>query len=256
MTVTKTAGAGILGTTPTIASIDSATQVTLTPTGGTTGAITVDFKIPASTCVDIVLYNNAGTLRLEFGALWSSGTARFGSGTYATLLPTQNGVKVKSTNGTTVDATRRYLGTIMTTSTAGQTESSKTKRLVWNYYNRRKRELSKIESTSHTYASTIRVWNGDATQKLEFVLGVAEEPLEANLYTDMTAATFCYVSWGLDSQSVAYATGPVIYGAHQLSLARWGLVTAGIGYHYLSPLETSSGTSTFAMCDYSAVING
>ena len=78
----------------------------------------------ADTNYDIWAYDNAGTLALASTA-WTNATTR------ATALALQNGVYVKSG-----DATRRYLGTIRTTATAGQSEDSASKRFVWNYYNR------------------------------------------------------------------------------------------------------------------------
>ncbi|MBI3273339.1 MAG: hypothetical protein HYZ53_30400, partial [Planctomycetes bacterium] len=81
---------------------------------------------------DVFLFDNAGTLTLELSAAWTNDTTR------ADALAVQDGVYVKS--GAT---TRRYLGTLRA-SAANQTEDSKTKRFVWNYYNRTHRALEKV----------------------------------------------------------------------------------------------------------------
>jgi hypothetical protein len=65
-----------------------------------------------NTNYDVLGYNNSGTLALDLVA-WTNGTTR------ATALARQDGVLVKS--GAT---TRRYLGTLRTTGTTGQTEFS------------------------------------------------------------------------------------------------------------------------------------
>jgi hypothetical protein len=164
MKVVKTAGSGVLGTTPTIATIDSSTQVTLTPTGGTTGAITVNFYIPQDKNVDIFLYNNSGTLRLEFGPLWYSDLARFSSGTYQTLLPRQNGIPVKTTNGTTLDTARRYLGTVRAKAD-GSSDWSANYRSIYNMYNPLPHTLTAFINTAN-YTSASATWvagNADTT---------------------------------------------------------------------------------------------
>lgn len=92
--------------------------------------------------------------------------------TRATALTTQNGVQVKSG-----DATRRYLGTGMTTGVSGQTEDSNAKRFLWNYYNRILRKLNKSESTDNwTYSVTqvFRAANNDTRNRVEVVAGLQE----------------------------------------------------------------------------------
>lgn len=110
---------------------------------------------------DVFGYNSAGTLVLELAA-WTNDTTR------AAALAQQDGVWVKSG-----DPTRRYLGTIRTTS-ASTTEDSLTKRFVWNADNRVQRALEKgMGSSSHTYTSaTIRQYNADTTAQVELVVGL------------------------------------------------------------------------------------
>lgn len=135
--------------------------------GWTIIALTSDLSITLASLTaglpyDVFVYSNSGTLTLELTA-WTNTTTR------ATALTTQNGVYVKT--GAT---TRRYLGTICIVAT-GQCEDSGNRRMVWNYYNREPRILTRINTTSHTYATgSWRAWNNSAANsQVEFVLGEA-----------------------------------------------------------------------------------
>src|SRR5690606_12521049 len=99
----------------------------------------------------------------------------------------QDGVLVKS--GAT---TRRYLGTIRTTGTT-TTEDSQSKRLVWNYYNQVQR-LSRVQDLPlHTYnTATWRIWDGDSTNKCDFVIG---EALTINIFITAVAKTSGTRAW-------------------------------------------------------------
>ena len=112
---------------------------------------------------DVFIYDNAGTVTLELSAAWTTDTAR------ADALTTQDGVYVKS--GAT---TRRWLGTIRTTSTTA-TEDSLTKRFVWNYYNAVARPMLRLESTSSwtLNSTTWRPANNSTANRLELVSGLA-----------------------------------------------------------------------------------
>ena len=130
---------------------------------------------------DVFIYDNAGTLTLEKVA-WTNGTTR------ATALGATNGVLLKSG-----DSTRRYLGTFYTTSTTA-TEDSVTKRFLWNYYNRAERKLFKaFADASHTYdTGTWRAWNASTSERVEVVVGVAED------FVDLMARALIYNAVGSD----------------------------------------------------------
>lgn len=149
----------------------------------------LSIAVPATTdtVYDVFVYNNTGTPTLELTA-WTNTTTR------ATALVRQNGVLVKS--GAT---TRRYLGSFSTTGSSGQTEDSAQKRLVWNYYNRRRRFLYKTDGTSHGYNNgTIRAWNNDAAQFIQFVTG--EICLfQGHLHLSLGANSFGDIAWGVDT---------------------------------------------------------
>lgn len=189
---------------------------------------------------DVFLYASGGVLTLEALA-WTNGTTR------ATALTTQDGVLVKT--GAT---TRRYLGTFYTTS-ATTTEDSVTKRFLWNYYNRVRRPVRRLESTA-TWAyttATFRQANASASNQVEMVVGVAE--VGVDLTTTATANNSTgginfSVSIGEDSTSTA-ATGVTMSLAAPAAAVN-GSVSAqlrkqpAVGYHYYAWLEYSVATGT------------
>jgi hypothetical protein len=71
--------------------------------------------------------------------------------------------------------THRYLGTIRG-SAPHQTEDSREKRFVWNYYNQIEKTLFASDMASHTYANAApRRWNGDAKLHFQLVTGVPQK---------------------------------------------------------------------------------
>ena len=152
----------------------------------------------ASNMYDIWVYDNAGTLTLE-SLIWTNTTTR------ATALVLQNGVNVKT--GAT---TRRYVGSFYCTAT-NQTEDSFARRMLWNYYNRVRRPMRVLEATdTWTYGTTTyRQANAAATNQLDFVVGVAEVELHAEVQVGGTADTInddVVIAIGLDSTTTP-ATG-------------------------------------------------
>ena len=114
---------------------------------------------------DIFVHATGGTPVLE-SLVWTNDTTR------ATALTTQDGVYVK--NGA---ATRRYLGTIRTTSSTGQCEDSEDRRFVWSYYNQvKKRSEARLAYGIYTYATqTWRSVKNSTTvgeTRYEFVVGL------------------------------------------------------------------------------------
>lgn len=191
---------------------------------------------------DVFCYDNSGIPTLEFLA-WTNDTTR------ATALAYQDGVLVKSGA-----ATRRYLGTFYTTSTT-QTEDSKTKRYLWNYYNRVSRLIEVADSAvSWTYTTaTWRYANGNSANQIEFVIGVNEDVVQAmvkgfasNTTTGVTLGTGIGVdsttptntSFGVVTSKVANVSDTII-GSFCANLSA--------GKHFLAWLEysTASGTTTF-----------
>ena len=151
---------------------------------------------------DVFIYDNAGTLTLEFTA-WTNGTTR------ATALTTQDGVLVK-----TGALTRRYLGTFYTTSTT-QTEDSYAKRFLWNYYNRVESPMRVLETTdSWAYSTaTMRQARASTANQIALIVGVAEDAIDvtvdAHVSSSFAGQSAATVAIGEDSTTTA-ATGSVI----------------------------------------------
>lgn len=197
----------------------------------------------ASTNFDVFIYNNAGTLALAAVA-WSSGTAR------QTGLSLLDGIYVKSDN-----AAYRYLGTIRTTGTAGQCEDSTSRRFVWNYYNRKKRILRAVDSTSSwTYTTNAyRPANNntaDGVGRFSFVIGVSEDLVLAvhlaAAYNDTSTVT-TYPGIALDSttaSNVSLQNAYVFTSMMRSHLMGHYSGNVAAGYHYLQKTERSTATGT------------
>lgn len=180
---------------------------------------------------DVFIYDNSGTLTLEF-LVWTNATTR------ATALVLQNGVYVKS--GAT---TRRYLGTFYTASTT-TTEDSATKRYLYNYYNR-VTKLMVVNDTANSWTYTTATWrqaNANTANKVEFVIGVDEEPAEASVAVTVVNATVVNgaVGIGLDTTTDGnFAQIKAGFLASYVHIQARGSLYTGIGYHYLSWNEYS-----------------
>lgn len=204
--------------------------------------------VPATTNTnyDVFIYISAGTISLELVA-WTNATTR------ATALTTQDGILVKSG-----DASRRYLGSFRTTGVSGQTEDSRTKRFVWNYYNRVKRPLHYTSPTSTwTYATaTWRQANAAAGAQVELVCGWLEDELSLKLVTSIQNATntvYGAASIGEDSTTVPHADSHYQGGGGTAASLGWfqavstlDAYPSSVGYHYYAWLEYATGaTVTF-----------
>ncbi len=198
---------------------------------------------------DIFGYSALGNLEMESLA-WSNDTTR------ATALTTLNGRLVKSG-----DPTRRYLGTIRTTPTTGQCESSISRRFVYNYYNRINRPLMVTGTTSHTNTNTnAAMWNSDATMMFEFVTGVSEDSCFVTLLNDsLCAATSSSsqgcVGLGINSTSTLSA---VSYwsSAHRARSSNNTVFTPAVGLNYVALLERGLTGVTYYVAQSSMLING
>lgn len=205
---------------------------------------------------DVFLYNNAGTLTMEFSAAWTNDTTR------ADALTTQDGILVKSGS-----LTRRYVGTIRTISTTQTcdiggmvTTQVGAKRFVWSYNNQVLRSMGVFDSTN-TWAyttQTIRQANGAAGNQCEWVVGVAATPVRftvrhcVGLQSNVTFAASSGV--GLDATN-AYtglvqsafigtltADEPFMFGPINGDYQGF----PGLGYHFAAWCEYGSdGTCIF-----------
>ena len=206
----------------------------------------LSIAVPATTATmyDLWVYNNSGTLALEALA-WTNNTTR------ATALALQNGVYCK-----TGALTRRYVGSFRTTGVSGQTEDSEAKRYLWNYYNRVCRVMAVVEGTN-SWEYTTATWrqaNNSATNQLDFIVGVAEELVWAEVRSQVLNATTgvgIRAGIALDATNTnnarLMATVYSTDSSHQhLATAMYEAVIA-VGRHFLAWVEYSeaTGTTTF-----------
>lgn len=191
---------------------------------------------------DVWCYLSSGVPTLET-LVWTNDT------TQATPLARQNGVLVKSG-----DATRRYLGSFYT-SGANVTEDSAAKRYLWNYYNRIPRTMLVVD-TANSWTYTVAAFQqarASATNQLDFMIGVAEDVVQATVYSISANSTgsgvFTTNGIGLDSATVdssSLRVNPSInYGAStaQANIAVYQASVAA-GRHTLKWLEYSVATGT------------
>jgi len=216
----------------TIVSIDSDTQVTGSANATASETVSFSFTIPATKNVDVfaTYYNSAVALRQ---VIWTNDSTR------ATALTTQNGIYVL--NGSTA---WRYLGTYRTVA-AGQTEDSITKRFVYNYYNRVERDVYVAEGTNHNYNGVARKWNNsDTNNKLEWIIGVAEERVRFNGAAFMAAGaagSYAQTQVWFDGGAMGGFESIYTYTANYIQAAGLNVPTSiAAGYHYIQMYELSN----------------
>jgi hypothetical protein len=208
----------------------------------------------ASQVYDVTIQDNGAAAPTIVLLQWTNDTTR------SVALTTLNGNLVE-----TGFLGRRYVGTIRTTTVAGQTEDSAAKRFVWNYHNRVPRIMQRLETTaSWTYGTnTIRQANGSAANQLDMVIGVADSVVHASLVTAHSAtaasiAAACYI--GLDSVVAASASASNAFTWSQSVNNPIGMVATfdGViqaGRHFLSWLEIGGG-GTQTWYGTSSSVNG
>ena len=234
----QVSGTGIPANT-TIASINSATQVTLNNNATASGTVALTFKVAPNTNLDIFVFANAGTPKLEMVA-WTNNTTR------AVALTTQDGILVKN-----AATTRRYLGTVRTNATAGQSEDSMLRRFVWNYHQRFERLFEVIDS-ANSWSYTTAAWrslNNSTLNRVEFVMGVKEDPiyLDHHGFSSSTAGGSACFGVCLDNTN---ANDALIKGASPGSTSGAMAVSTyrklvAEGYHFLQLTEYGGAGVTF-----------
>ncbi|GIW81501.1 MAG: hypothetical protein KatS3mg105_3308 [Gemmatales bacterium] len=200
-------------------------------------------SISANKNYDVFIYDNAGTLTLELSAAWTNDTTR------ADALTTQDGVKVKS--GAT---TRRYLGTIRGSATAGQVNDKRDERGLANWYNAVTRPLKKREhSGTSSWTSTntaYHSWNNDSNNNVGVVVleGRAVRLwFEGGFNTNGNPGSTPELSIGLDSTSTnSRTTGgrqdAVSSHTHQYLCTYCDVPSEG--WHNFYMLEKTSATNS------------
>jgi hypothetical protein len=210
-------------------------------------------SVTAGLPYDVFVYDNAGTLTLEKVA-WTNATTR------ATALATQDGIYTKSG-----DATRRYLGTLYTTSTTA-TEDSAANRYCWNYYNRVARPLRRLEPTDQwTYVSPLTTWrqaNASPANQVCLIVGVLEDAIEIQvqiLGNHSASGGVLAIGIGEDSATGELAASTVglcqvVTNVSAPLFTYYKGLPSSVGRHAYVWLEQniSAGTATF----FSYIVNG
>jgi len=143
---------------------------------------------------DVFVWGNASTLNTELVA-WTNDTTR------ATALTT----RVRYGWVKSGETYKRYVGTIRTISTT-KTRSDTTKRFIYNNYNHVPLGMV-VREADDTWTSTSTTWeylNADATNQLEFIIGIAGEIVEisgiASAGTALTGVDYAaWVALGVDA---------------------------------------------------------
>ena len=194
---------------------------------------------------DIFGYLSAGVLALEKVA-WTNNTTR------ATALTLDDGKWVKSG-----DATRRYLGTICISTTAGQCEDTFYSRYVWNCFNRVERHLF-CGDTANTWTYSTATWqaaNGNtslSSGRVGLVIGLTEDTFFAqatNQAINNSANVRFAVGIGINSTTVNSAE---IMGATAtnteftpVQAIYRGLLNPGFNYIQRLEISETAGTTTW-----------
>jgi hypothetical protein len=232
-----------------IASIDSASQVTLDKNATADGTgISLTFKCPATKCYDLFVLDISGTPTLVYGPVWTNTT------TPATPTTQKDGVDVLSgafsIGGTSYAEGRlRHVGSLMTTTTAGQTESSGANRFISSHDNQAQLQIKTREPIDQwTYGTaTWREINGGTTStRFNFIACRADIYIHAiwNFWAFGTNAAFGSEALGLDSTTTptsilaggaggVYATIGVI-GESSIPLTQQ---VGSRGAHYVACME-------------------
>lgn len=191
-----------------------------------------------NTNYDIWEYNNSGNIALAYTP-WSSGTVRI------TGLSPADGVYLRT--GT---PTQKYRGTIRTVNDGGTTKAidsnaSAAQLLVWNMFNRVQRRAYFSEPTG-TWSYTTTAWryaNNNSNAKIEFVNGLLEDSIVAQLMTAAATITgTCWTGIGFDSSSAAVVQARA---AADATMNCRHSRQAPIGHHTITALEYGATASTF-----------
>lgn len=200
---------------------------------------------------DVFVWFDTGTFRATRGPAWTSDTAR-GSGAGTTELESFGGRWVNKQAITNGPAARRgvYVGTIRSDGSA-QINDKLTKRHVWNAYNRVNRAMRAVDATATWVygTATIRQANNSAANQLDYVQGLAEDPVICKAHgasIDLNTSGLIATGVGLDQTAVdnsvlkktrvanAATADPQHHEATYEGFP-------GIGRHFLAWLERGSG---------------
>lgn len=203
---------------------------------------------------DMFVWSDSGTIRLSRGPAWTSDTGR-GTGAGTTQITQLNGRYVNAVSITNGPAANRgtYVGTIRSDASA-QVNDSLTKRHVWNAYNRVRRSMYRRDGST-TWDYTLNTWRqaaGNASNQLDYVVGLNEEPVQAEVQAsaaNSSTGVFFQVGIGIDSTTVNSGLSSTMYTtvastSSPIQARATYRGTPGLGRHYLAWLEVSAATGT------------
>jgi hypothetical protein len=250
-------GTGIAGGSV-IASIDSATQITMNNNATATGTNTLTFALPASKNYDLFFLNVAGTVHLVFGPVWTNDTTR------ATAITQKDGVPVLSgafvVGGTSYAEGRlRHVGAVRTTTTAGQTADMYTYRYIWSRDNQVRRKGYATNSTASWSYSTA-AWresnNGTGAIRCNFLVG-------ARTNIEIVPAFNAAAGGGITGYAAVMIDGTTSAATQWVFLSTGIVQTYGTrnyevetGAHYATMTEYVSGASVTYYCSGSTTSPG
>lgn len=144
----------------------------------------------------------------------------------------------------------------MTTGTSGQTEDSNSRRLCWNYYNRRPGTMFAVDP-ANTYSvntgspTPIAANNNtaDGVQRCSFITGVQEDSMSALRIMDqqLTSGNNGF-GMTLDAITTSYPAslffGINDNGAHGAPQSASVSLYPSAGYHFLQNVDASSAAAT------------
>lgn len=162
--------------------------------------ISLAISAVANKVYDVFVYNNAGTLTLVLSSAWSSNTAR------ADAVHGDGTARIKGIACLASDHTRRLIGTFVASAT-NATSDTEAKRWLWNADNRVWRAMKVVDSTDQ-WIYTTATWrqaNASTSNQLDYVVGLAEDPVIATVRCEIyntTSNIDMPVGVGVDSTSV------------------------------------------------------
>lgn len=218
--------------------------------------------VVASSNYDLFVWSDSGTLRLGRGPAWSSATAR-GTGAGTTELERVNGIlvnKISITNGPSAQR-GTYVGTVRSDASntidwelGGSDAGGDPGFLyVWNMYNRVDVSVVVNDNTnSWTYAGngTYQATNNSTSNRVSFVLGMNEDIVSAICTGNGTPPTSTRATMGVQLDGVtgppngAYVASIGLGTSHDLQGLGFWAGFAGLGYHFISSIESTESAST------------
>lgn len=227
--------------------------------------------VGASSCYDVFVWNDAGTIRATRGPAWTSVTAR-SAGTALAKLITASGRWLVVNNVAITNGPGQFLGTYVGTicSNASSTidflfggsasGGSLVSLNVWNAYNRVAVSGTNVDNgAAYTYGTlTWRQSRASAANACKMVNGLPEDEYWATytsfITTGATAGNSAYIAIGLDTTSTNTSSAGAV--ATSAAFAFTGSTSCtysaqlAIGLHTFSANELGrTGTSTFGNVD-------